>query len=141
MKCADALYTDEMDGIDRWMLAAWLNESIRRQGVNEFFPGAILPATGMAVRDEQGATVAVAALYLERSSSIAVCGWCCADPCRCARDNAAAVKLLLASLPIYAKRQGAEYLMSVFGKRSLNRVLDSMGFVNGEAAETKIRRL
>ena len=135
------MYTDEMDGIDRWLLAAWLNERIRKQGVKEFFPGAILPKTGMAVRDDEGATVAVAALYLERSSKIAVCGWCCADPCRPARENSDAVKLLLAAMPVYARQQGAEYLMSVFGKRSLNKILDRMGFINGEAAETKIRRL
>ena len=53
------IYTDEMDGIDRWMLAAWLDASVRRQGVKEPFPGAILPKTGMAVRDDDVATVAV----------------------------------------------------------------------------------
>ena len=135
------MYTDEMDGIDRWLLAAWLDESIRKNGVTEPFPDAILPKTGMAVRDGDNTTIAVAALYLEKSSKIAVCGWCCADPCGPARRNAEAVKLLFAAMPAYARQQGAEYLMSVFGRRSLNKVLDNMGFINGEVAETKIRRL
>lgn len=135
------MYTDEMNGIDRWLLAAWLDANIRKCGVDEPFPGAILPRTGLAVRDDDGSTVAVAALYLEKSCGIAVCGWCCADPLGAARRNAEAVKLLLACLPVYARRCGAEYLMSVFGRKSLNKVLDKMGFINGEVAETKIRRL
>lgn len=135
------IYTDEMNEDDRMQLAAWMNERIRKSGVNAPFPGAILPRTGLAVRDDDGATVAVAALYLERSSKIAVLGWCVADPQGPARKNADAVKLLLAAMPVYARRCGAEYLMSVFGQRSLNRTLDKMGFVNGEGAETKIRRV
>lgn len=135
------IYTDEMGEADRMLLAAWMNERIRKSGVAEPFPEAIIPRTGLAVRNENDRTLAVCALYLERSSKIAVCGWCVADPAmpRCVTGRA--VKLVLSAMPVYAKRCGAEYLMSVFGQRSINLLLDKSGFVNGDQAETKIRRL
>lgn len=135
------IYTDEMDGFDRWLLEAWMELIARKHGADGPFPSAMLPKTGLAARDENGNTLAVATLYLEKSSSIAVCGFCVANPLNPFRISADAVKLLLAAMPIYAKRCGAEYLMSVFGKRSINRILDQSGFVPGETAQTKFRRL
>lgn len=135
------IYMDEMDGFDRWLLEAWMEIIARKQGVDSPFPSAMLPKTGLAARDEKGNTLAVATLYLEKSSTIAVCGFCVANPLNGVRQSADAVKLLLAAMPVYAKRCGAEYLMSVFGRKSLNRILDKSGFVPGETAETKFRRL
>ncbi len=135
------IYTDEMDGIDRWMLEAWMEAIAHKHGVKEPFPSAMLPRTGLAARDENGSTLAVATLYLEKSSAVAVCGFCVADPLNRGAISAAAVKLLIAALPVYAKRRGAEFLMSVFGRKSLNKLLDNAGFVTGETAETKWRKL
>ena len=135
------IYTDEMDGIDRWMLEAWMEAIAHKHGVKEPFPAAMLPRTGLAARDENGNTLAVATLYLEKSSSIAVCGFCVANPLAGFRITARAVKLLLAAMPIYARRCGAEYLMSVFGKKSLNRILDQAGFTPGETCQTKWRKI
>ena len=132
---------DEMNETDRTVMLKWMDDIARKHGVDSGFPGAMLPVTGLAARDGNGRTLAVATLYLEKSSTIAVCGFCVADPANRFRQSAAAVKLLLSTMPIYAKRCGAEYLMSVFGRRSLNRILDRSGFIPGETAETKFRRL
>lgn len=136
-----AILIDEMDGFDRLQLEAWMEQIARKHGVDGPFPSAMLPKTGLAARDENGNTLVVATLYLEKSSAIAVCGFCVANPLNGFRQSADAVKLLLADMPIYAKRCGAEYLMSVFGRKSLNKILDQLGFVPGETAETKFRRL
>lgn len=132
----------EMNEDDRGKLAGWLSLIGRKHGANASFPAAVLPWTGLAAVDETGKTLAVAALYLERSSTVAVCGFCAADPERgIARQTGEAVRQLLAAMPAYAKQNGAEILMSVFGRRSLNRLLDKSGFLPGENCETKIRRL
>ena len=132
----------EMNEDDREKLAGWLSLIARDHGVNAPFPAAVLPWTGLAAVDETGKTLAVAALYLERSSTVAVFGFCVADPeVGMSRQTGEAVKRLIAAMPAYAKANGAEFLMSVFGRRSLNRLLDRSGFVPGETAETKFRRL
>ena len=132
---------DEMDGLDRWMLEAWMERIARKHGADGPYPAALLPKTGLAARDEYGNTLAVATLYLERSSAIAVCGFCVSNPLAGRRDTGEAVKLLLAAMPVYARRKGAAMLMTTFGRKSINRLLDRMGFIPGEAAETKFRRL
>ena len=132
----------EMTEHDRGRLAEWLSLIARSRGVNGPFPAAMLPWTGLAAIDETGATLAVAALYLERSSSIAVFGFCAADPARSSsRQSGEAVRMLIDAMPAYAKENGGEFLMSVFGRRSLNRILDKAGFFPGETCETKFRRL
>ena len=132
----------EMTEHDRGKLAGWLSLIARKHGVNGPFPAAILPWTGLAAVDEAGKTLAVAALYLERSSTVAVFGFCAADPeAGMSRQSGEAVKRLIAAMPAYAKQNGAEILMSVFGRKSLNRLLDKSGFLPGENCETNIRRL
>lgn len=132
----------EMNEYDREKLAGWLSLIAQKHGVNGPFPAAILPWTGLAAVDEAGRTLAVAALYLERSSTVAVFGFCATDPEKSrTRQSGGAVKRLIAAMPAYAKQNGAEILMSVFGRRSLNRLLDKSGFIPGETAETKFRRL
>ena len=132
----------EMNEADRGKLAEWLTRIAGDHGVNGTFPASILPWTGLAAVDEAGNTLAVAALYLERSSTVAVFGFCVGAPeKRFSRRSGEAVKRLIAAMPAYAKQNGAEILMSVFGRRSLNRLLDKAGFIPGETAETKFRRV
>jgi len=132
----------EMNEDDRGKLAGWLSVIAGKRGAEGSFPAAVLPWTGLAAVDEAGKTLAVAALYLERSSTVAVFGFCAADPeKRHSRHSGEAVKRLIAAMPAYAKANGAEFLLSVFGRRSLNRMLDKAGFLAGENCETKIRRL
>lgn len=136
------MYTDEMTEEDREKLNYWMDEIARGSGVEgAFFPSALLPKTGLAVRNGEGRTLAVGTLYLEKSSTISVFGFCCADPENTKRESAEAVKLLISAMPVYAKRCGAEYLLSMFGRRSLNRLLDRSGYIFGEKSETKFRRL
>ena len=135
------IYTDEMDGIDRWLMTRWMDLRIRKAGADAPFPGDILPRSGLAARDGHGNTLAVATLYLEREIPVAVCGWCAANPLNNRRQSAEAVKTLLAAIPVYARRCGAKYLLTTFGQRSLNRMLDRLGFSNGDVAETKIKVL
>lgn len=135
------MYTDEMTEEDRERLNYWMDEIARKNGTDGTFPGALLPKTGLAVRGDDGRVYAVGTLYLEKSSAISVFGFMCADPENTKRESADAVKLLITAMPIYAKRCGAEYLLSMFGRRSLNRLLDRAGYLFGEKSETKIRRL
>ena len=94
------MYTDEMTGLDRWEMEAWMELIAQKHGVNGPFPSAMLPKTGLAVRDGNNATLAVATLYLEKSSSIAVCGFCVANPLNTRKVSADAVGLLMSAMPV-----------------------------------------
>ena len=126
--------TDVMTEQDAETAAGWVEETGRRiTGNYEFrFPREWIPKTGLSAFDDDGKLLCIAILYLERSSGIAVCGWCMGNPANSLRKNYCAVKLLMAAMPIYARRHGATSLMTAFGNRGINRLLDEMGFITGD---------
>ena len=134
----DGMTTREMDWDDRAMALLWMNDRIHniRPDAHDF-PADWLPDTGLAAVDKFGKTIAVAFLYLEKSSPVAVMGWMAADPANVCRESHKAINLLVADIPLYAKRKGAKYLLSTFGNRSINSILEHHGFVAGEACENK----
>ena len=54
------------------------------------------------------------------------------------REKRDAIRLVLSVLPVYARKLGAKYVFSVFGRGSVNRMLDRMGGETVESSETKI---
>ena len=143
--------TDEMSIEEACKAVEWLSLKIRQKTENNTlsFPSDWMPETGLVVFDDLspqsgGLTdrlLAVATLYLEQSSPVAVCGWCLTNPENTARQSQMAVRLLMAAMPIYAKRHGAKYLLTTFGNRGINRILDRIGFINGEVSENKFKVL
>lgn len=133
------MYVDEMGKEDAQMAIDWLSEKIRQKSGNHSltFPPDWMPETGMIAAEDDGKLLAVATLYLEKSSPVAVCGWCIANPANKAKESYKAVKLLLAVIPGYAKRLGAKYLLTTFGNRGINSILDQHGFISGETSENK----
>ena len=140
---------DEMDREDALLAREWLTERIRkRTGRAELeFPEDWLPETGRAVvgrehweREER--LLAVAMLYLEKSSPVAVCGWCIGNPGNVAKESDQAVRLLLGAMPNYARVHGARHLLTMFGRRSVNRICDELGYITGDPeVETKYMKL
>lgn len=114
----------------------WLNMRVRqRSGIEAAtFPVEILPKTGLSCFHENR-LLAVAFLYLEKSSTVAVCGWCVANPANTPSESKLAVTELLKAMPEYARQQGATFLLSTFGNRGINRIARKMGFIPGEKAE------
>ena len=104
------------------------------------FPTAWLPETGLAVHD-RGRLLAAITVYLDRSSPVAVAGWCAAHPGNSCRQSRQAVERLLADLPDYVRSLGARVLLTMYGCRSLNRLLSGQGFQCGESSETKFKIL
>ena len=139
---SEEFHVQKMSEIDRAMLAKWINRRIRLKSGNWqlTFPDEMLPYTGLACW-KFGRLLAVATCYLEMTSSMAVCGWCGVNPeCRL-RTSYEAVRRLLAAMPGYAKECGARYLMTTFGNRAINRMLDRMGFTPGETMESKFFKI
>lgn len=132
-----------MDAIDRATVARWLERhtAAKHPGTVGTFPIDLLPAKGLAARDGRGKLAACATCYLDRSSPVAVCGWCVGDPDNPPRRTYEAVRTLLAAMPDYARAHGARYLLTIFGNRGINRMLDQMDFLNGETCENKIKIL
>lgn len=118
--------TDEMTEEDRAQAVKWMSE--RFKGA---FPLDWLPPTGISVYDN-GVLRAVAIVYFGLGSSAAVLGWSVTNPGNTARQSYQSVKLALGAAVVYARRMGAGHLLATFGTRSINRILDGMGFLNGD---------
>ena len=128
---------------ERKISACWLTEKIRRKSGSPAvsFPEEWLPSTGLSARVADGPLLAVATLYLEKSTPVAVCGFCVANPFNSARESERAVRALLSAMPDYAKKRGASWLLTTFGNRGINRILDEFGFIAGENSETKFKKI
>lgn len=134
-----AMRMDEMRIEDVRCAVDWMTERIRKKTGNYSlsFPADWMPETGMVVVASDNTLLAVATLYLEKSSPVAVCGWCVANPQNKSLESYSAINLLMAAMPVYAKRLGAKYLLTTFGNRGINSVLDKCGFIQGETSENK----
>ena len=147
----EPMRTDELSVEEACLAVEWLSQKIRRRTGNNSlsFPSEWIPETGLVVFDDPspqsgavtGRLLAAATLYLEQSSPVAVCGWCIANPENTVWQSQRAIKLLMAAMPVYAKRHGAKYLLTTFGNRGINRILDRTGFINGEVSENKFKVL
>lgn len=116
---------------------AWLTARLQRASgrFDLLFPADWLPPTGLAAyRKECSRDVlsACAFLYLEQNSPVAVCGWVAANPQNTARQSYDAVSALLKHMPDYAKVHGKKHLLTTFGNRGINRILDQNGFITGD---------
>lgn len=127
--------TEEMRSGDAKAAVQWLTRRMRKMTGNErlVFPENWMPNTGLTVLDAIGSPIAVAALYLEKSSPVAVCGWCVTNPEIRISDAGKAIRILMSALPVYARRHGAEYLLTTFGNRGINHILDEIGFIGGDS--------
>lgn len=132
----------EMTPDERRIASQWLTDKIRlNSGKNISFPEEWLPTTGLSARIDGGSLLAVATLYLEKSTPVSVCGWCIANPFNSARESEQAVRALLSAMPDYAVKQGAAWILTTFGNRGINRILNELGYVQGENSETKFKNL
>lgn len=113
----------------------WLNYRVqRRSGIAEAaFPCDIFPSTGLSFF-KGNSLLAVAFLYLEETSAVAVCGWCIGNPANSASVSHLAVKELMAAMPVYARQKGKKYLLTSFGSKGINKILAGLGFHKGENA-------
>ena len=132
----------EISAPERVLAARWLTARLKRKfgPAHPAFPLSVLPRTGLAVVDEFG-PVAVAFLYLEKSTPCAVCGYLVTAPDNRPRESYAAVKLLLAELPLYARDLGAENLLCYFGHKVINRLLGKLGYLLTEKAECRMKMI
>ncbi len=89
------------------------------------------PATGLAVLAAQK-VLCVTVLYLDKTSPVAVLGWCITNPENTGRESCNAVRMVFQAMPDYARSMGVKHLISIFGSRSLNRLLDRLGFIAGD---------
>ena len=137
-----AIRTEEMTSAIAREAIEWQNERNRRiAGITKKLPLDLLPSTGMYAIADDNFHVAAASLYLEKETPVAVCGFLFVNPDAPVRLVRQAVRLILAAMPVYAKKHGAKYLISTFGRPSFNRILDKIGFITAETAENKIMKL
>ena len=121
----------------------WMDARIQKNSGNPnvVFPRLWVPKTGQAVLNDAGHLYAVSFVYFEKTAEIAYCGWLLANPENTARESYRAVKMLVNAMPTYARSQGAKCLLTVYGNRGINRLLEKSGFHNGENCESKFKLL
>ena len=115
-------------------LQNWLTDRIRSRTGNPelMFPPGWMPETGLVCLGDNDRLLAGVAIYFEQTSPVAVAGWVVTNPDNSASVSSDALKLLLAGLPGYAKSRGAKHLLTYFGNRGINSILDNLGFHNGD---------
>jgi len=127
----------EMTAEDRSTVLKWIRKRFCDAAAEPM--NMILPRLGLAAADAvTDELLAAAFLYLDRTSPVAVCGWIYTNPRNSARTSARAVDTIVGALPQFARQHGAKFLLSCFGNRGINRMLDRRGFVTAEFAEHKI---
>lgn len=135
---ANALQVRSLTAGDVATASTWLNRRMKTKAPNAAdFPRELLPVTGLAAW-QNDKLLAVATLYLERSSPVAVCGWCIADPDNPPGISYRAINTIMLGMPQYAQKHGAKYLLTTFGNRGINAILDNIGFQTAEYSENKL---
>ena len=126
--------TDYMNKAQAIEAQQWLSKRMQAQTGDPRmqFPPGWMPETGLVCLGDEDKLLAVVILYQERSSAVAVSGWCVANPENSPAVSVHALNLLLGSLPGYAKSLGAKHLLTYFANRGLNNILDEVGFSNGD---------
>lgn len=117
-------YNITYDDID--LASAWYSARIKQD-----MPKEIFPKTGIAVY-EAGQCLVVASCFFDRSTNVAVLGWCISNPKVTLMKRGRATKFALEEVVKYAKENGAKHLLTIFGCDSLNRSLARMGFKIGD---------
>lgn len=119
---------------DRQMAADML--STHYTGSAGKFPVDFLPETGVAVVDD-GKTVCVIPVYLESTSSVAVLGHFIAAGGVSPKKLHRAAALAIEAAKRFARAAGKKYVVAIFGRRSINKIADTMGFTTTDHFEEK----
>ena len=135
--------TDELNRECAAVAVEWFTLRMRKKFSDPslVFPSDWMPENGLAVLDDEDNLLAVAALYIDRKSPVAVAGWCIANPENRAKVSYQAVSLLMKVLPIYAKKCGAKYFLTMYGNAAINSILDRQDCLYAEMAQTRIKIL
>ena len=91
-----------------------------------------LPKTGLACYNN-GVCIAAMAVYFDSSSPVAVAGWCATEPNNSYRLSYEAVCELIKALPKYCQCYNVKHLLTIFGARSINNILDKNGLIAGDS--------
>ena len=121
----------EMRGVDKKTALEWFELHYGGK-----FPEDFLPETGV-VCEVDGVPAVMFFVYFEESSSVAVLGHCVFHPEKRGRDVVKALEFGLEFVKGYARGKGKKYVVSIFGRNSINRIADRCGFVDADKIEEK----
>jgi hypothetical protein len=127
------LIVRDMEPDDRNTAATMLGE-VAKTG---FFPAEFFPDTGVVV-EQNGTIICIIPLYLESSSKAAVLGHFIANPAVDRKIVAEAARIAIEAAVALAQKHERKYIISIFGRNSINRIADKCGFDTSEIIEEKI---
>ena len=134
------LICEEITANGKQLAISWLHtkcvEAFPKKGMPQQdipeMPWDFFPETGIQVKNEYGRILAVAFLYLEKSSKMSVAGNIVANPVNLKKESYEAIEQALCFLPNYAKGKGAAYLQTFFGNRGICDIAESLGYKDGD---------
>lgn len=100
------------------------------------FPKDFLPETGVCVSVD-GTLVCVIPIYFEHSSNVAILGHCMINHEFNKKQTCFAIKKCIEYAVEYASGRGKKYLVSIFGRNSINKIADNCGFITADTIEEK----
>lgn len=100
------------------------------------FPADFFPQTGV-IAAVDGIDAVVIPVYLEQSSAVAVLGHCVFNTKLCRKTLRIAAQSCIGACIEFAEAKGKKYAVSIFGRRSVNRIADRCGFITADTIEEK----
>lgn len=110
----------------------WLSAHLKKQG----FPRDFLPETGVCVSVD-GKLACLIPVYFEHSSKVAVLGHCLVNGETNKKQACFAIKKCMEYAVEYASARGKKYIVSIFGRNSINKIADNCGFITADTIEEK----
>lgn len=121
----------EMTEFDIAIALMWMKKHYLRP-----FPADFFPKTGVValISEEEACIIPI---YLEGTSTVAVLGHCIINEDLPKRKVWLAVKECIEYSKDFCRMAGKKYVVSIFGRNSINRIADRCGFAAGDKVEEK----
>ena len=122
----------ELTPEDAITAVAWMTQRYKNPFPKDFFP-----SCGAAVFDDIR-LLAVIPMYFDQTSPVAVAGHCMTSPDNSPRESYKAILLAMNFCQHLARRKNKKYLVTLYGKRSINRIADQLGFLDADCVQEKL---
>ena len=112
-----------MTAIERVKARIWISMAAKVP-----LPEYLLPASGVTALDENKQPGAILTVYLDKTSEVAVLGFCAFNPALTHRKKLECARCTMEFALIYCRQLGKKHVTTMFGSRALNRIADRIGF-------------
>lgn len=131
----------EMTAADRSQALVWLAQRMTKTaGTQLEMPDDMFPQAGISVLSEELQLLCVMGVYFD--GAVCVPGWCVTNPANSAKESHRAVAEAIEHIEYFASRRKARHIITMFGNKTINKMLTRKGYAIGDAnAVSQYRRV